>query len=101
VIHMQLESRAPGYWLVHIVVPPIGLQFPKVHFLFIYVCVCLCECIPCICGYIWKPEEDVGSPGVTVTGGCELPKVGPGSQKSGPLSRSQISFKPLKMLSLE
>jgi hypothetical protein len=27
-IHMQLESRAPGYWLVHIVVPPIGLQFP-------------------------------------------------------------------------
>jgi hypothetical protein len=23
---MQLESRAPGYWLVHIVVPPIGLQ---------------------------------------------------------------------------
>jgi hypothetical protein len=27
-IHMQLESRAPGYWLVHIVVPPIGLQIP-------------------------------------------------------------------------
>jgi hypothetical protein len=27
-IHMQLEMRAPGYWLVHIVVPPIGLQFP-------------------------------------------------------------------------
>jgi hypothetical protein len=27
-IHMQLESRAPGYWLVHIVVPPIGLQNP-------------------------------------------------------------------------
>jgi hypothetical protein len=26
-IHMQLESRAPGYWLVHNVVPPIGLQF--------------------------------------------------------------------------
>jgi hypothetical protein len=25
---MQLETRAPGYWLVHIVVPPIGLQFP-------------------------------------------------------------------------
>jgi hypothetical protein len=24
-IHMQLESRAPGYWLVHNVVPPIGL----------------------------------------------------------------------------
>jgi hypothetical protein len=27
-IHMQLKTRAPGYWLVHIVVPPIGLQFP-------------------------------------------------------------------------
>jgi hypothetical protein len=27
-IHMQLESRAPGYWLVHIVFPPIGLQIP-------------------------------------------------------------------------
>ena len=25
-IHMQLETRAPGYWLVHIVVPPIGLH---------------------------------------------------------------------------
>jgi hypothetical protein len=24
-IHMQLESRAPGYWLVHNVDPPIGL----------------------------------------------------------------------------
>jgi hypothetical protein len=27
-IHIQLETRAPGYWLVHIVVPPIRLQFP-------------------------------------------------------------------------
>jgi hypothetical protein len=27
---MQLESRAPGYWLVHNVVPPIGLQIPLV-----------------------------------------------------------------------
>jgi hypothetical protein len=27
-IHMQLKTRAPGYWLVHIIVPPIGLQFP-------------------------------------------------------------------------
>jgi hypothetical protein len=26
---MQLESRAPGYWLVHNVVPPIGLQIPS------------------------------------------------------------------------
>jgi hypothetical protein len=25
-IHMQLESRALGYWLVHNVVPPKGLQ---------------------------------------------------------------------------
>jgi hypothetical protein len=24
--HMQLESRAPGYWLVHNVVAPTGLQ---------------------------------------------------------------------------
>jgi hypothetical protein len=27
-MHMQLESRAPGYWLVDIVVRPIGLQIP-------------------------------------------------------------------------
>jgi hypothetical protein len=27
-MHMQLETRVPGYCLVHIVVPPIGLQFP-------------------------------------------------------------------------
>ena len=25
-IHMQLESRAPGYWLLHTVVAPTGLQ---------------------------------------------------------------------------
>jgi hypothetical protein len=25
---MQLETRAPGYWLGHIVVLPIGLQIP-------------------------------------------------------------------------
>jgi hypothetical protein len=25
-LHMQLGTRALGYWLVHIVVPPIGLQ---------------------------------------------------------------------------
>jgi hypothetical protein len=25
---MQLESRAQGYWLVHNVVPPIGLKIP-------------------------------------------------------------------------
>ena len=25
---MQLETRAPGYWLVHIIVSPIGLQTP-------------------------------------------------------------------------
>jgi hypothetical protein len=27
-LHMQLELRAPGYWLVHNIVPPIGLQIP-------------------------------------------------------------------------
>jgi hypothetical protein len=27
-IQMQLESKAPGYWLVDNVVPPIGLQIP-------------------------------------------------------------------------
>jgi hypothetical protein len=27
-IDMQLETRTPGYWLVDIVVPPIGLQNP-------------------------------------------------------------------------
>jgi hypothetical protein len=27
-IHMQLESKALGYWLVHNVVPPTGLQIP-------------------------------------------------------------------------
>jgi hypothetical protein len=27
-IHMQLETQALGYWLVHIVVPPIGLHIP-------------------------------------------------------------------------
>jgi hypothetical protein len=27
-IHMQLESRAQGYWLVHNVAPPIELQIP-------------------------------------------------------------------------
>jgi hypothetical protein len=34
---MQLESRAPGYWLVHNVVPPIGLRL-SVFYLFIVWC---------------------------------------------------------------
>ena len=34
-IHMQLETRAPGgYWLVHNVVPPIGLQIPLTPWVF-------------------------------------------------------------------
>jgi hypothetical protein len=33
-IHIQLESRTPGYWLVHNVVPPIGLQIPSAPWLF-------------------------------------------------------------------
>jgi hypothetical protein len=31
---MQLETRAPGYWLVHNVVPPIGLQIPLAPWVF-------------------------------------------------------------------
>jgi hypothetical protein len=31
---MQLESRAPGYWLVHNVVPPIGLQITLAPWVF-------------------------------------------------------------------
>ena len=27
-LHMQLETQLWGYWLVHIVVPPMGLQTP-------------------------------------------------------------------------
>jgi hypothetical protein len=27
-IYMQLETQVPGYWLVHNVVPSIGLQIP-------------------------------------------------------------------------
>ena len=27
-IHMQLKTRAPGYWLVHIVVPPFRVAVP-------------------------------------------------------------------------
>ena len=27
-LHMQLETRALGYWLVHIAVPPIGFTDP-------------------------------------------------------------------------
>jgi hypothetical protein len=33
-LHMPLETRAPGYWLVHIVVPLIGLQIPSAHAFF-------------------------------------------------------------------
>jgi hypothetical protein len=28
-LHMQLETQLLGYWLLHIVVPPIGLQIPS------------------------------------------------------------------------
>jgi hypothetical protein len=33
-MHMQLESRAPGYWLVHNVVAPTGLQVSLAPWIF-------------------------------------------------------------------
>jgi hypothetical protein len=36
-LQMQLETWAPGYWLVHIVVPPIGLQIPSALGYFLYL----------------------------------------------------------------
>jgi hypothetical protein len=33
-LHIQLETQFWGYWLVHIVVPPIGLQTPLAPWVF-------------------------------------------------------------------
>jgi hypothetical protein len=63
-IHMQLESRAPGYWLVHNVVPPIGLHSPLRKFWNKKIQKCQVTCwkkvintIPvsvlCMCTYSW------------------------------------------------
>lgn len=32
--------------------------------------------MPKVCGYLWRPEEDVGSLVVRLTGSCEPPTVG-------------------------
>jgi hypothetical protein len=44
---MQLESRAPGYWLAHNVVPPIGLQIPLAPWLLSIISyLSLHQCLP-------------------------------------------------------
>ena len=58
---MQLESRAQGYWLVHNVVPPIGLQIPLT---------------PCLLS-----SSSIGSPVIHPLADCEHPLLcllGPG-----------------------
>ena len=42
--NMQLESRAPGYWL--------SLKFMSFFMILILICVCVCVCV-CICAYIY------------------------------------------------
>ena len=49
---MQLESRALGYWLVHNVVPPVGLQVPLAP---------------------WVSSSYIGSPVIHPIADCEHP----------------------------
>jgi hypothetical protein len=36
-------------------------------------------CVPCACGYPWRLEEGIGSPGTGITGDHEPPNVGAGN----------------------
>lgn len=40
---------------------------------------CICEWGLYTCRYPWGPEENIGSPGVRVTGDCEPSDVGVGN----------------------
>jgi hypothetical protein len=51
---MQLESRAPGYWLVHNFVLPIGLQIPLAP--------CLLSLAPPLGGPVIHPIADCDHP---------------------------------------
>lgn len=49
-------------------------------FISLYVCV-HAACLPaCLCAWLWKPEASDFT-GTGVTGGCELPEVGPRAQE--------------------
>jgi hypothetical protein len=73
---MQLESRAPGYWLVHNVVPPIGLQIPLARdFSFKNLFI--------ICKYIVAVFRHQKRTSYVTTDGCE-PQCGCWDLNSGP-----------------
>lgn len=36
----------------------------------------------CVAGYLWKPEEEIGSPETGVVGDCDQPYVGDGPSAS-------------------
>lgn len=53
-------------------------------FIYVYLCAHVCACMSlcelCAYGYLRRPEEGVGTPGVGIIGGCKLLAVGVGKQ---------------------
>lgn len=59
----------------------ITYTYGLIIFIFIYVSRCLfvCICTMCVPGYVWKSEEEIGSPKLELyIGGCDQPYVGDG-----------------------
>lgn len=70
---------------------------PKIYFIFI------CLCMSQIQGYLWKPEESMGSPRAGSTGCCEPPDSGFGNlylKEHQALLTSELSFQPLSFFFL-
>jgi hypothetical protein len=72
-LHMQLETQLLGYWLVHILVPPIGLQTPLAPWV-----LCLAPSLGALCSIqdckhplLYLPGTGIASQEKAISGSCQ------------------------------
>ena len=69
-LHMQLETSSGRYWLVHIVVPPIGLQIPLAPWA-LYVAPPFHPIDDCEHSLLYLPGTGIASQETAISGSCQ------------------------------
>lgn len=82
---MTLSSRFPSLIFQSSSITGVSMMpsFQNREFLKTYIYFFVCVCVS-VCYCLWRPEADVGSPGIWFIGNCELTKVECWEMKSGP-----------------
>lgn len=94
----MLAQQALG-WLSHLLIPELYILTSSLvlKMLFIFI---LCVWLLCLDICMWNAygsQRGMGSPGVWIFDGCELP-CGCGGLKLGPLKRQHVSLTPVPFL---